>query len=66
MKRYSRDDINSQLSCQREMVAKLRDGWPVGAPMRLFEAHVPALPRVEEDAEPGELPSDTEAASVGC
>ena len=30
----------------------------------VFEAYVPALPQVEGDAEPGELPSDTEAESV--
>ena len=73
VRRYSRDDINPQLSCQRKVVAKLRDGWRPYVPVdrglgrvdaAVFEARVPALPRVEEDAEPGELPSDTEAVSV--
>ena len=34
------------------------------ADAEVLEAHVPALPQVDEVAEPGELPSDTEAESV--
>ena len=34
------------------------------ADAEVLEAHVPALPQVDEVAEPGELPSDTEAGSV--
>ena len=54
VKRYSRDDINPQLSCQSKVFAKLRDGWRPYVPVdrglgrvdaAVFEAHVPALPQ---------------------
>ena len=70
VKRYSRDDINPQLSCQRKVVAKLRGGWRPYVPVdrglgrvdaAVFEMHVPALPQVDKDSEPGEIPSDTES-----
>ena len=73
VKRYSRDDINRQLSCPRREVAKLRDGWRPYVPVdiglgrvdaAISEAHVPVVPEVDEEAEPGELLSNIDAESM--
>ena len=73
VKRYSRDDINRQLNCPRREVAKLRDGWRPYVPVdiglgrvdaAISEAHVPVVPEVDEEAEPGELLSNIDAGSM--
>ena len=71
VKRCSRDDINPQLSCQRKVVAKLRDGWPLCAcgqrprppsdtEAESVDAEVSADPA--SDSEPGEFESESEAS----